>query len=49
MCAYVALSLLKDDGHLLFHDFTNRGYYHGILNYFELVDYIDTLAILKKR
>lgn len=49
MCAYVSLSLLKDDGHLLFHDFTDRGYYHGILNYFELVNYIDTLAILKKR
>ena len=49
MCAYVALSLLKVDGYLLFHDFMIREYYHGILNYFELVNYIDTLAILKKR
>ena len=49
MCAYVAKDLLKDDGYLLFHDFNNRGYYHGILKYYEIVDMDGTLAILIKK
>ena len=49
MCAYVAKDLLKDDGYLLFHDFNNRGYYHGILKYYEIVDMDSTLAILIKK
>ena len=49
MCAYTAKYLLKDDGYLLFHDFNNRPYYHGILKYYEIVDSAETLAILVKK
>jgi len=49
MCAYIAKDLLKGDGYLLFHDFNNRGYYHGILKYYEIVDTEGTLAILTKK
>ena len=49
MCAYMAKYLLKDDGYLLFHDFNNRLYYHGILKWFEKVDEEETLAVLKKK
>ena len=49
MCAYMAKYLLKDDGHLLFHDFNNRTYYHGILKYYEIVDTAKTLAVLVKK
>ena len=49
MCAYMAKYLLKDDGYLLFHDFNNRPYYHGILKYYEIVDSAETLAVLVKK
>ena len=49
MCAYMAKYLLKDDGYLLFHDFNNRPYYHGILKYYEIVDSTETLAVLVKK
>lgn len=49
MCAYMAKHLLKDDGYLLFHDFNNRPYYHGILKWFEKVDEEETLVVLKKK
>jgi hypothetical protein len=49
MCAYMAKYLLKDNGHLLFHDFNNRTYYHGILKYYEIVDSTETLAVLVKK
>lgn len=49
MCAYMAKYLLKDGGHLLFHDFNNRTYYHGILKYYEIVDSEETLAVLVKK
>jgi len=49
MCAYIAKYLLKDDGHLLFHDFNNRTYYFGILKYYEIVDSVETLAVLVKK
>ena len=49
MCAYMAKYLLKDDGYLLFHDFNNRTYYHGILKYYEIVDSAETLAVLVKK
>jgi len=39
MCAYMARYLIKDGGYLLFDDFQNRTYYHGILKYYEVVDY----------
>ena len=47
MCGYIAKDLLKDTGYLLFHDFNNRPYYHGILKWFEKVDEEESLAILK--
>mgnify|MGYP003124842857 FL=1 len=46
MCAYVAKDLLKKTGYLLVHDFNNRPYYHGILNWFEKVDEEESLAVL---
>ena len=49
MCAYVAKDLLKDNGHLLFHDFNNRPYYHGILKWYEVIDTQDSLAVLTKK
>jgi len=49
MCAYVAKDLLKDDGYLLFHDFNNRPYYHGILNWYEIIDTQGSLAVLTKK
>jgi len=49
MCAYMAKYLLKDNGYLLFHDFNNRTYYHGILKYYEIVDSVETLAVLVKK
>ena len=49
MCAYVAKDLLKDGGHLLFHDFNNRPYYHGILKWYDLVDKEGSLAVLTKK
>ena len=49
MCAYMAKYLLKDDGYLLFHDFNNRPYYHGILKYYEIVDSVETLVVLVKK
>ena len=49
MCAYMAKYVLKDDGYLLFHDFNNRPYYHGILKYYEIVDSAETLAVLVKK
>ena len=57
MCAYNALNIIKDDGYLLFHDFKKyqqdirvpeRIDYHTILKYYEIVDYSNTLVILKK-
>ena len=49
MCGYVAKDLIKDTGYLLFHDFNNRPYYHGILKWFEKVDEEETLVVLKKK
>ena len=49
MCAYVAKYLLNDDGYLLFHDFNNREYYHGILKYYKIIDISETLAVLTKK
>ena len=54
MCAYVAKYLIKDGGYLLFDDFQNRTYYHGILKYYEVVDYSSldsdkTMCVLKLR
>ena len=48
-CAYIAQYLIKDGGYLIFDDFKNRTYYHGILKYYEVIDGGDTLAILSKR
>jgi len=49
MCACVAKNLLKDGGYLLFHDFNNRIYYSGILKYYEIVDTVESLAVLIKK
>lgn len=49
MCAYVSKHLLKEDGVILFDDFINRKYYHGILKWWEIVEIGGTLAVLSKR
>ena len=54
MCAWAATFLLKDGGHLLFDDFQNRTYYHGILKWYEVVDYSSlnddkTMCVLQLR
>lgn len=45
-CAYRAKDLIKDDGLIFFHDF-KRTQYHGVLNFYEIVEQADTLALLK--
>ena len=45
-CAYRAKDLIKDDGLIFFHDF-KRTQYHGVLNFYEIVEQVDTLALLK--
>ena len=55
MCAWAATFLLKDGGYLLFDDFQNRTYYHGILKWYEVVDAIaeinsdNTMSVLQLR
>ena len=54
MCAWIATFLLKSDGYLLFDDFHNRTYYHGILKWYEVVDYSSlkddkTMCVLRMR
>ena len=49
MCAYNALHLLKKDGYLLIHDFNHRGYYHGILKWYNVIDTEGSLAVLTKK
>tara|TARA_B100002019_G_scaffold291768_1_gene312879 strand:- start:732 stop:1397 length:666 start_codon:yes stop_codon:yes gene_type:complete len=54
-CAYKALSLLKEGGIVVLHDFVGtkeqggRWYYQGILNYYDQIDSGDSLAILKPK
>jgi len=45
-CTYRAKDLIKDDGLIFFHDF-KRIQYHGILNFYEIVKQVDTLALLR--
>jgi acyl-CoA thioester hydrolase len=45
----IHVTAIEDDGYLLFHDFNNRTYYHGILKYYEIVDTVKTLAVLVKK
>jgi hypothetical protein len=49
MCGYIAKYLIKEGGHVLFHDFNNREYYHGILKYYTIVDTEESLAVLQKK
>jgi len=51
-CAIKALDYLTKEGLLFFHDFFQRSYYWSILDYYEIVDKIETgqtLAILKPK
>ena len=54
-CAYKALSLLKEDGIVIVHDFKGskvqggRWYYHGILHYYDEIDSGDSLVVLKPK
>ena len=41
--------MIKDGGYLVFDDFNNRTYYHGILKYYKVVDSGGTIAVLAKR
>ena len=45
-CTYRAKDLIKDDGLIFFHDF-KRTYYHGVLNFYEIVEQVNTLALLR--
>lgn len=45
-CTYRAQDLIKDDGLIFFHDF-KRPQYHGVLNFYEIVEQVDTLALLR--
>jgi len=47
-CIEEAYKNLTKDSTIIFHDFINRPWYHSCLNKFEIVDKVDTLAILKK-
>lgn len=54
-CAFKALSLLKEDGIIMVHDFTpnrydkGRWYYYGILHYYDLIDHGGSLGIFKPK
>ncbi len=45
-CTYRAKDLIKDDGLIFIHDF-KRTHYYGILNFYEIVKQVDTLALLR--
>ena len=45
----MASFFLKDGGHIVFDDFNNRTYYHGVLKYYEIVDSGGTVAVLVPR
>tara|TARA_B100000579_G_scaffold438043_2_gene471310 strand:- start:4274 stop:5122 length:849 start_codon:yes stop_codon:yes gene_type:complete len=47
-CAYKAKNILNENGYILFHDFS-RGIYDGILQYCDMVEQVDSLAILKPK
>jgi len=49
MCAAMATHLLKEDGHVLVHDFIPRKYYHGLLKWYDVIDKAGTLAVMKRR
>ena len=49
MCCYMASFFLKDGGYIVFDDFNNRTYYHGVLKYYEIIDSNGTIAILSPR
>ena len=54
-CAFKALSLLKEDGVVVVHDFKGskedggRWYYQGILHYYDIIDSADSLVVLKPK
>ena len=48
-CAFKALDYLKDDGLLFIHDFMNRPWNHTVLEYYEIVESADTLAVLRRK
>lgn len=47
-----ALSVLvnsKDNSRFIIHDFSNREHYHELFNYFDIIESVDTLVVLKKK
>jgi hypothetical protein len=54
-CAYKALSLLKENGKVIFHDFSGtreeggRWYYQGVLYYYNTIESKRSLAILEPK
>ena len=54
-CAYKALSLLKENGKIIIHDFSGtqeeggRWYYQGVLHYYDIIESKRSLAILKPK
>lgn len=49
MCALEAINYISLDTIIIIHDFSSREYYYDILNYFEIIDQVDALVILKKK
>ena len=44
-CVVTWLSFfLKDGGYIVFDDFNNRTYYHGVLKYYEIIDSNGTIV-----
>ena len=47
-CAYKAKNILNENGYVLFHDFS-RGIYNGILHYYDIVEQVESLVVLKPK
>jgi hypothetical protein len=48
-CVLYSLLAIRDNGHILIHDFFQRPEYYIVLEYAEVVDCIDSMIMLKKR
>ncbi|MDR2793309.1 MAG: hypothetical protein LBB61_06540 [Treponema sp.] len=47
-CLYSLLNV-REDTVIMFHDFWNRPYYHGVMKYVHIIDGVDSLMICKRR
>ena len=44
-----ALSCLNTDALVIIHDFLNRPHYHEVLKYYDIIESVSTLVVLKKK